>query len=97
MHHPWEGGRASMKRLPLILCLAAATLAACGEETRDGQLTLTGPTPVRLVDQSGRTVEFGAGATKVVFSADNSRKFTVTVSQGKDKQAKFSGQAPSND
>lgn len=85
-----------MKRLPLILCLAAAVLAACGEETRDGQLTLTGSTPLRLVDQSGKTVEFGAGATKVVFSADSSRKFTVTVSQGKDKQAKFSGQAPSS-
>lgn len=85
------------KRLPYILCLAAAVLAACGEETRNGELTLTGATPLRIVDQSGKTVEFGAGATQVEFAADRSRKFTVTVSQGKDKQAKFSGQAPATD
>ena len=76
-----------MKRLSSILVLAVALLAACGEETRDGQLTLNGATPLRIADQSGKVVEFVAGPMKVEFAADSSRKFTVTVSQGKDKQA----------
>ncbi|MCX5796818.1 MAG: hypothetical protein NTY77_15090 [Elusimicrobia bacterium] len=86
-----------MKRLSSILLLAVVMLAACGEETRDGLLTLAGSGPLKITDQSGKVVEFLAGPTKVVFSADNSRKFTVTVSQGQDKQAKFSGQAPVSD
>ncbi|MBI5211465.1 MAG: hypothetical protein HY927_15945 [Elusimicrobia bacterium] len=85
-----------MKRISYVLGLAVVLLAACGEETRDGQLTLAGSAPLRIVDQSGKTVEFPAGPTKVEFSADRSRKFTVTVSQGKDKQAVFSGQAPAS-
>ena len=86
-----------MKRLSSILCLVVVMLAACGEETRDGQLTLNGATPLKIADQSGKVVEFVAGPTKVEFSADSSRKFTVTVTQGQDKQAKFSGQAPASD
>ena len=86
-----------MKKISSILCLAVVLLAACGEETRNGLLTLAGSEPLRITDQSGKVVEFAAGPTKVVFSADKSRKFTVTVSQGQDKQAAFSGQAPAND
>lgn len=86
-----------MKRISYALGLAVVLLAACGEETRDGQLTLAGSAPLRIVDQSGKIVEFLAGPAKVEFSADRSRKFTVTVSQGKDKQAAFSGQAPASD
>ncbi|MBI3554564.1 MAG: hypothetical protein HY077_18885 [Elusimicrobia bacterium] len=85
------------KKTSFVLCLAALIMAACGEETRNGQLTLSGAAPVRLVDESGKTVEFVAGATKVQFAAGSSGKFTVTVSQGKDKQAKFSGKAPTRD
>jgi len=85
-----------MKRLTSILCLAVVLVAACGEETRDGMLTLAGSTPLRITDLSGKVVEFLAGPTKVEFAADGSRKFTVTVTQGQDKQAKFSGQAPAS-
>lgn len=84
-------------KAPLILSLTVLMLAACGEETRNGDLTLTGSAPVRIVDEGGKTVEFGAGPTQVTFSAGSSRKFTVTVSQGKDKTAKFTGKAPSSD
>ncbi|MBI5239077.1 MAG: hypothetical protein HY926_01255 [Elusimicrobia bacterium] len=83
-----------MRRMTSILCLAAALLAACGEETRNGQLTLAGSNPLKLADESGKVVEFLAGPTKVVFSAESSRRFKVSVSQGQDKQATFSGQAP---
>ncbi|MDD5629668.1 MAG: hypothetical protein PHU21_11425, partial [Elusimicrobia bacterium] len=86
-----------MKKLTSVLCLAAALIAGCGEETRDGQLTLAGSGPIKIVDQSGKVVEFLAGPTKIVFSADKARKFTVTISQGQDKQAAFSGQAPAHD
>jgi hypothetical protein len=85
-----------MKRLKSIMFLAVVLLAACGEETRDGQLTLAGSEPLRIADLSGKVVEFSAGPMKVEFAADKSRKFTVTLTQGQDKQARFSGQAPAN-
>lgn len=84
-----------MKRLSYILCLSVVLVAACGEETRNGQLTLTGSAPLKLLDQSGKVVEFLAGPTEVTFAPEGSRKFKVTVKQGADKQAAFSGQAPS--
>lgn len=80
--------------MPLLLGMMVLIFAACDKETRDGILTLAGSTPVRIVDESGKTVEFFSGSTKVEFSAGSSRKFTVTVSQG-EKNAKFSGKAPS--
>ncbi len=86
-----------MKSKRSILFLAAALLAACGEETRKGELILAGSNPVRIIDESGAVVEFFAGPTKVEFAAGRSNKFTVTVSQGDAKKAKFSGKAPSSD
>ena len=85
------------KNAPMLFSLAVLLFAACGEETRDGQLSLTGSAPVRIVDEGGKTVEFAAGPTKVEIAPGSSNKFTVTVSQGKDKKAKFSGKAPRND
>ncbi|HAH06312.1 MAG TPA: hypothetical protein DCM05_07255 [Elusimicrobia bacterium] len=83
-----------MKRLPYIVFLGVFLLAACGEETRDGMLTLTAG-PLKLIDQGGAVVEFLAGPTKVHFAASNkTRKFTVTVSQGDAKKATFAGQTP---
>lgn len=84
-----------MKRGRLATLLAAAALlAACGEETRDGQLTLSGSAPLRIADESGKTVEFYSGPLTVEFGADGSRKFTVKLEQS-GRSAKFSGRAPS--
>lgn len=82
-----------IKRRFLPLLAAAALLAACGEETRNGQLTLTGSQPVRVVDQSGASVEFVAGPLKATFGAESSRKFTVELEQN-GRKAKFSGKIP---
>lgn len=79
------------KLVPVLV--AAALLAACGEETRNGQLTLTGAQPVRIIDQGGSPVDFVGGPIKVVFSADSSRKFTVSLEQS-GRKAKFSGRVP---
>ncbi len=80
-----------MKRRDLISILAAATLlAACGEETRNGQLTLAGSSPLRIADEGGKTVEFFSGPLKVEFGADGSRKFNVKLEQN-GRTAKFSG------
>jgi hypothetical protein len=84
------------KKVPYVLCLAALILGACGEETRNGTLTLAGVNPVKIADKSGKTVEFYAGPAKVQFSGSSSGKFTVVVSQG-DRKAEFSGKAPKND
>jgi len=81
------------KRSILPLLAAAVLLAACGEETRNGQLTLSGTQPVRIIDQGGSPVDFATGPLKVTFSADNSRKFTVELEQN-GRKAKFSGQVP---
>lgn len=82
-------------KAPVLLGLMVLIFAGCEKETRNGELQLSGSTPVRIVDEGGKTVEFFSGPTKVEFSAGSSRKFTVTVSQG-DKKAKFSGKAPSS-
>lgn len=79
------------KFLPVLA--AIALLAACGEETRDGQLTLSGSQPVRIVDQGGSSVDFVSGPLKVQFGADSSRQFTVQLEQS-GRKAKFSGKAP---
>jgi hypothetical protein len=81
------------KKFFLPMIAAVALLAACGEETRDGQLTLSGTQPVKIIDQGGSAVEFVSGPLKVQFGADSSRKFTVQLEQA-DRKAKFSGQAP---
>ena len=80
------------RRILPLLVLAVLT-AACGEEKRDGQLTLSGSAPVRIVDQSGAAVEFVSGPLKVEFGADSGRKFTVSLDQN-GRKARFSGQAP---
>ena len=77
----------------LAVAAAACLLAACGEETRDGQLTLSGSAPLKIADQGGQTVEFYSGPLKVEFGADSGRKFTVKLEQN-GRTAKFSGQAP---
>ena len=79
------------KFLPVLA--AIALLAACGEETRDGQLTLSGSQPVKIVDQGGSTVDFVTGPLKVQFGADSGHKFTVQLEQS-GRKAKFSGKAP---
>ncbi|MBI4422248.1 MAG: hypothetical protein HY554_00885 [Elusimicrobia bacterium] len=77
-----------MKRSSLCLAFAAA-LVACGEETRNGQLTLAGSTPLRIADQDGSTVEFFTGPFKVEFGPDGSRKVNVKLEQD-GRVAKFS-------
>lgn len=77
-----------MKRSRWCIALAAA-LVACGEETRNGQLTLAGSTPLRIADQDGRTVEFFTGPLKVEFGPDGSRKVKVRLEQ-EGRVAKFS-------
>lgn len=83
-----------MNRKSLLIGLAAGILmTACVDETRKGQLVLSGAAPVRIIDESGKTVEFVNGAVKVEFSADSGRKFTVSMEQ-ESRKAKFSGRAP---
>ncbi|MBI4347770.1 MAG: hypothetical protein HY553_13015 [Elusimicrobia bacterium] len=77
-----------MKRSRWCIALAAV-LVACGEETRNGQLTLAGSTPLRIADQDGRTVEFFTGPLKVEFGPDGSRKVSVKLEQ-EGRVAKFS-------
>lgn len=72
-------------------------LLGCDRETRTGELILSGSTPVRIVDEGGKTVEFVSGSVKVEFDAGRDRKFTVIMTQGESKKAKFSGRAPGND
>ena len=81
------------KRSIVPLLLGAVLLAACGEETRNGQLTLTGSQPVRVIDQGGAAVDFVSGPLKVTFGADGSRTFTVELEQN-GRKAKFSGKVP---
>lgn len=86
-----------MNRRSTILTVACAIfMAACGEETRNGQLTLSGSAPVRIADQEGKTVEFFSGPLKVEFGASSGRKFTVKLEQDK-RTAKFSGKVPDAD
>ena len=86
-----------MKRSQILMIAGAAfLLAACGEETRNGQLTLSGSTPLKIADQGGQIVEFYSGPLKVVFAADSSRKFTVNLEQN-GRKAKFSGAANVSD
>lgn len=80
------------RRNILTIFAAAALLAACGEETRNGQLTLSGSAPLKIADEGGQTVEFYGGPLKVEFGADGGRKFTVKVEQN-GRTAKFSGKA----
>jgi hypothetical protein len=80
-----------MKKKVLPVLAAVALMTACGEETRNGQLTLSGSQPVKIIDQeSKKAVEFLSGALKVEFSGDSGRKVTVKLEQGANK-AKFSG------
>lgn len=82
-----------MKRRDILLGFAAAALlVACGEETRNGQLTLSGSAPLKIADEGGQTVEFYSGPLKVEFGADGSRRFTVKLEQS-GRTAKFSGRA----
>lgn len=86
------------KNKNVLLILAAGFLMlGCDHETRNGSLSLSGSSPVRIVDEGGKTVEFLSGPVKVDFSAGSSRKFTVEMEQG-GRKAKFSGKVPeSND
>jgi hypothetical protein len=68
-------------------------MAACVEESRNGQLTLSGSAPVRIASQDGKTVEFYSGPLKVEFGADSGRTFTVKLEQD-GRTAKFSGKVP---
>ena len=89
-----------MKRNILSLTLvvaAAAVLTSCNKETRNGELTLSGPAPVRFVSEGGKIVEFYAGPTKVELSGKSRDKITVEVSQGDKKKAVFSGKATGGD
>lgn len=82
-----------MKRGKILMALAAAALmAACGEETRNGELTLSGSAPLRVADEGGATIEFYGGPLKVEFGADSGRRFTVKLEQN-GRTAKFSGKA----
>ncbi len=86
-----------MNRRTMFLTVASAIfLAACGEETRTGQLTLAGSAPVRIASQDGKTVEFFAGPLKVEFGASSGRKFTVKLEQD-GRTATFSGKVPNAD
>lgn len=78
----------------LVVLVSASMLAGCDKETRRGTLVLSGSSVLRLVDESGQTVEFSAGPTKVEFSAKPGKRVNVTISQGADRQAHFSGPAP---
>lgn len=77
-----------------VVFSAVFVLLGCDNETRDGELVLSGATPVRIVDEGGKTVEFVSGPVKAEFSVERDHKFTVTMTQGENKQAKFSGRAP---
>lgn len=81
-----------MKRSGILLVLAAA-LVACGEETRNGQLSLAGSAPLRIADQEGKTVDFYSGPLKVVFKAESRSKVTVQLEQG-ERAARFSAKIP---
>ena len=77
----------------LTIAAAALLLAACGEETRDGQLTLSGSAPLKIADEGGQIVEFYSGPIKVEFGAEFGHKFNVKLEQN-GRLAKFSGKAP---
>jgi hypothetical protein len=82
-----------INRRILPLLAAVVLLAACGEETRNGQLTLSGSQPVRVIDQGGAAVDFVSGPLKVTFGAESRSKFTVELEQS-GRKAKFSGKIP---
>lgn len=82
-----------MNRRGIMIVLAAVLMAACGEETRNGQLTLSGSAPLRIADKDGKTVDFYSGPLKVEFGADSGRKFTVKLEQDS-RKAQFSGRIP---
>ena len=85
-----------MNRKNILIGMAAGFLMlACDTETRNGELVLSGAAAVRIVDEGGKTVEFVTGPLKVEFGAGSDRKFSVTMSQGERRKAKFSGRAPS--
>ena len=78
----------------ILLALAAGfMMTACDHETRNGELTLSGSAPLRILDEGGKAVDFVGGAVKVEFAASSNRKFSVTMEQG-DRKAKFSGKVP---
>lgn len=81
------------KKRIVPLLFAAVLLAACGEETRNGQLTLAGSQPVRVIDQSGAVMQFVTGPLKVTFGAESRSKFTAELEQN-GRKAKFSGAMP---
>jgi len=83
-----------MNKKKMLLGLAVCILAiGCNDETREGKLNLSGTTPVRIVDEGGKTVEFVSGAVKVEFGAHSGNTFSVSMEQA-GKKAKFSGKVP---
>lgn len=82
-----------MNKSRIALALVAFALAGCNEEKRNGQLTLAGSTPLKIQDQSGKTVEFVSGPLKVVFDPEGSTKVAIKLEQD-GRTAKFTGQVP---
>ena len=80
----------------LLLCLGAALLvAACDSETRNGQLTLTGTSAVRVMDKDGHAVDFTSGPLKVAFGVPGGDKISVRLEQG-DRKATMEARVPAD-
>jgi hypothetical protein len=84
-----------MKKMNVLLLATVAAFAACNKESRDGQLTLAGSNPLRIADESGKTVEFVNGALKAAFEPGSKDKVTVSLEQAGQK-AKFTAKIPDN-